>query len=343
MDQGRARREHSRKLTSARWIVHSARVSSALIASALLAMPAVLHAQTYPSRPIRLIVPFPPGGGNDILARAVGQRLAESIGQQIIVDNRGGAGGMVGGQIAATADPNGYTLFLGSLGSLAHNPALRPNNPYDPPRDFTAVSLLATSAFILVAHPSAPASVKELLAVARAKPGALNYGSAGTGSSLHLTGELFKHTTGVNLTHVAYKGTAPAITELMAGQVQVMFSTMPPPLPHVKTGKLRALAVTSARRAKVVSDVPTVIEAGVAGFTVENWQGIVAPAKTPATIVEQLRRELAKVLAQPSMVAVLGVQGLDAASATPAEFDKLIRSEIDKWRALVKAANIRVE
>jgi len=311
----------------------------------LMALSAVAQAQNkpYPDRPLRLIVPFPPGGGNDILARAVGQRLAEAIGQQVIVDNRGGAGGMVGGQIAATADPNGYTLFLGSLGSLAHNPALRPNNPYDPPRDFAAVSLLATSPFILVVHPSAPASVKELLAAARAKPGALNYGSAGTGSSLHLTGELFKYTTGVSITHVAYKGTAPAITELIAGQVQIMFSTMPPPLPHVKTGKLRALGVTSARRAKVVPDTPTVAEAGVPGFSVENWQGIVVPAKTPAAIVEFLRREIAKVLAQPAMIGVLSTQGLDAASATPAEFDKLIRSEIDKWRKLVQAANISVE
>jgi tripartite-type tricarboxylate transporter receptor subunit TctC len=329
MDKSRTRFKHTRGVALA----------------LLMALSALVQAQTrpYPDRPLRLIVPFPPGGGNDILARAVGQRLSEAIGQQVIVDNRGGAGGMVGGQIAATADPNGYTLFLGSLGSLAHNPALRPNNPYDPPRDFAAVSLLATSPFIMVAHPAAPASVKELLAAARAKPGALNYGSAGTGSSLHLTGELFKYTTGVDITHVAYKGTAPAITELIAGQVQLMFSTMPPPLPHVKTGKLRALGVTSAKRAKVVPDTPTVAEAGVPGFSVENWQGIVVPAKTPAPIVDYLRREIAKVLTQPAMIGVLSTQGLDAASATPAEFDKLIRSEIEKWRKLVQAANIRVE
>ena len=332
MDPGRARRQYPRGVALA-----------LLVALASSFSQAQQGAGAYPDRPLRLIVPFPPGGGNDMLARAVGQRLAESIGQQVIVDNRGGAGGMVGGQIAATSDPNGYTLFLGSLGSLAHNPALRPNNPYDPPRDFAAVSLLATSAFILVAHPAAPASVKELLAAARAKPGALNYGSAGTGSSLHLTGELFKHTTGVNIVHVAYKGTAPAITELIAGQVQIMFSTMPPPLPHVKSGKLRALGVTSAKRAKVVPDTPTVAEAGVPGFVVENWQGIVVPAKTPAVIVERLRRELMKVLAQPAMISMLATQGLDAASATPAEFDKLIRSEIDKWRKLVQVANIRVE
>ena len=336
MDQSRARSEYTCGV-----------ITAALTLGAALAVCAVNAAaqapNKYPDRPLRLIVPFPPGGGNDILARAVGQRLAESIGQQVIVDNRGGAGGMMGGQIAATSDPNGYTLFLGSLGSLAHNPALRANNPYDPPRDFAAVSLLATSPFILVAHPAAPASVKELIAAARAKPGALNYGSAGTGSSLHLTAELFKHTTGLNLVHVAYKGTAPAITELIAGQVQVMFSTMPPPLPHVKTGKLRALGVTSLKRAKAVPDTPTVAEAGVAGFSVENWQGIVVPAKTPAAIIETLRVEITKVMAQPAMISVLATQGLDATAGSPAEFDQLIRSEITKWRKLVQAANIRVD
>ena len=313
-------------------------------AAALAFAPTFIHAQTYPNRPIRLIVPFPPGGGNDILARAVGQRLGETLGQQVIVDNRGGAGGIIGGQIAATADPDGYTLFLGSMGSLAHNPALRTNNPYDPPRDFAAVSLLANSAFILVVYPGLPAnSVRELLALARAKPGALNFGSAGTGSSLHMTGELFKHTTGVNIVHVPYKGTAPALTDLIAGQVQMVFSTMPPPLPHVKSGKLRALGVTTLKRAKVAPDVPAINEAGVAGFQVENWQGIVVPAKTPRAIVDRLNREIIKVLAQPAMIDVLNAQGLDPAGNTPAQFDALIRTEIDKWRKLVQAVGIRVD
>ena len=314
-----------------------------LLALTLLAY-AHVQAATYPDRPVRLIVPFPPGGGNDILARAVGQRLGEALGQQVIVDNRGGAGGIIGGQIAATADADGYTLFLGSMGSLAHNPALRPNNPYDPPRDFAAVSLLANSPFILVVNPGLPAnSVRELLALARAKPGTLNFGSAGTGSSLHMTGELFKYTTGVNIVHVPYKGTAPALTDLMAGQVQMVFSTMPPPLPHVKTGKLRALGVTSLKRAKVAPDVPTIAEAGVTGFQVENWQGIVVPAKTPRAIVDRLNREIIKVLALPMMVDVLSTQGLDAAGNTPAQFDALIRSEIDKWKKLVQATGIRVD
>jgi tripartite-type tricarboxylate transporter receptor subunit TctC len=319
------------------------RVMAAVILLASVAT-APAQAATYPDRPLRLIVPFPPGGGNDILARAVGQRLTESVGQQIIVDNRGGAGGMVGGQIAATSAPDGYTLFLGSLGSLAHNPALRPNLPYNPPRDFAAVSLLATSAFILVVYPGLPVrSVQELIALGRAKRGALNHGSAGIGSSLHMTGELFKHTTGLDIVHVAYKGTAFALTDLMTGQVQMVFSTMPPPLPHVKTGKLRALGVTSLARAKAVPDVPTIAESGVPGFEVENWQGIVVPAKTAKTVVERLNREIIKVLTLPAMIDVLTAQGLDPSGGTPAQFDKLIRSEIDRWRKLVQATGIRVE
>jgi tripartite-type tricarboxylate transporter receptor subunit TctC len=316
----------------------------AILLLALLLAPAHAQRTPYPERPVRLIVPFPPGGGNDILARAVGQRLAESLRQQIIVDNRGGAGGMLGGQIAATADPDGYTLFLGSMGSLAHNPALRANNPYDPPRDFAAVSLLATSPFLLAVHPAVSArTVGELLALARARPGALNYASAGTGSSLHMTAELFKHAAGVNIVHIAYKGTAPALVELLAGQVQMIFSTMPPVLPHVKAGRLRALGVTTTARAKVAPEIPTIAESGVPGFEVQNWQGIVAPRKTPVPIVDQLNREILKVLAAQAMIEVLATQGLDPAGTTPAQFDKLIREEIDRWRKLVKAAGIRID
>lgn len=314
-----------------------------LLCMLLLAVATIALGQPYPSRPLRLIVPFPPGGGNDLLARALAQRLAEPLKQQIIVDNRGGAGGMLGGQIAASADPDGYTLFLGSMGSLAHNPALRVNNPYFPPRDFAAVSMLATSAFLLVGHPSVPPTVRELIAAARAKPGTLNFGSAGTGSSLHLTGELFKHMAGVNIVHVPYKGTAPAITELIAGQVQIVFSTIAPSLPHVKVGKLRALGVTSLKRVKLVADSPTVAESGLPGFEVENWQGIVVPAKTHVTIIGRLHGEITQLLAHSEMIAALGVQGLDTVNVTPLAFNQLIKSEIDKWRQVVRAANIRVE
>ena len=271
-------------------------------------------------------------------------RLTESMGQQFVVDNRGGAGGLIGGQIAATADPDGYTLFLGSMGGLAHNPALRPNLPYNPVRDFAAITLLVTSPFILVVHPGLPAkSVQELLALARAKPGTLNYGSAGVASSLHMTGELFKFVTKINIVHVAYKGTAPALTDLLAGQVQMVFSTMPPPLPHVKTGKLRALGVTTLRRSRAAPDVPTIAESGVPRFEVENWQGIVAPAKTPRAIIERLNREMVRILALPAMIEMFGAQGLDPVGNTPAQFDKLIRVEIDKWTALVKAVGIHVD
>ena len=204
-------------------------------------------AQDYPNKPLRLIVPFPPGGGNDILARAVGQRLAEAVGQQIIIDNRGGAGGLIGAELAAKAAPDGYTIFLASIGNLAFTPALHARLPYDPVRDFAPLTLLATSAFILVVNPSLPAkSVQELIALAKARPGQLNYASAGQGSSLHMTGEIFKLATGTNLVHVAYKGSAPALTDLIGGQVQIMFGTMPATLPQVKAGKLRALGVSDA-------------------------------------------------------------------------------------------------
>jgi tripartite-type tricarboxylate transporter receptor subunit TctC len=298
----------------------------------------------YPDHPVRVIVPFPPGGGNDILARAIAARLTESMHQQFVVDNRGGAGGLIGGQMAATSDPDGYTLFLGSMGGLAHNPALRPNLPYNPARDFAGITLLATSPFILVVYPAVPANnVQELLALARAKPGTLNYGSAGVASSLHMTGELFKHVTKINIVHVAYKGTAPALTDLLAGQVQMVFSTMPPPLPFVKSGKLKALGVTTIKRSKAAPDVPTIAESGVPGFEVQNWQGIVAPIKTPREIVDRLNREIVKILGQPGLVEVFATQGLDPVGNTPAEFDKLIRAEIAKWTALVKAAGIKVD
>jgi tripartite-type tricarboxylate transporter receptor subunit TctC len=324
----------------------SGRCLSTLLTAACAA--GSVHAATgvdaYPDHPVRVIVPFPPGGGNDILARAMAARLSESLRQQFVVDNRGGAGGLIGGQLAATADPDGYTLFLGSMGGLAHNPALRPNLPYNPARDFAGVTLLATSPFILVVYPAVPAnSVQELIALAKAKPGSLNYGSAGVASSLHMTGELFKYVTKINIVHVAYKGTAPALTDLLAGQVQMVFSTMPPPLPFVKNGKLKALGVTTAKRSKAAPEVPTIAESGVSGFEVQNWQGIVVPAKTPRAIVERLNREMVKILAQPSLIEVFGTQGLDPVGNKPGEFDKLIRAEIEKWTALVKAAGIKVD
>ncbi len=300
--------------------------------------------EEFPVRPLRLIVPFPPGGGNDTLARIVGQRMSETVGQQIVVDNRGGAGGVIGATIAAGSAPDGYTLFLGSLGNLAHNPALKADLPYRPSRDFAPISLLATSSFLLAVHPTVAAkSVRELIALAKASPGKLNYASAGTGSSLHMTAELFKHATGTDIVHVPYKGTGPAITDLISGRVQLIFSTMPPVLPHVKSGKLRALGVTSANRAAAAPEVPTVAEAGVAGFDVSNWQGVLAPAKISAAILARLNRAVLATLKLPGMNEALAAQGLESAGGSSAQFATLIKNEIAKYTQVVKAAGIKVD
>ncbi len=301
-------------------------------------------AQETPAKPMRLIVPFPPGGGNDILGRAVAQHLSQVRGQQIIVDNRGGAGGLIGAELAAHAAPDGYTIFLASIGNLAFTPALQPKLPYDPIKDFAPVTRLATSAFLLVVNPSVAAkSVKELIALARAKPGSLNYASAGQGSSLHLTAEIFKLATGTDLVHVAYKGSAPALTDLIAGQVQVMFGTMPATLPQAKSGKLRALGVSGAKRATAAPEVPTIAEGGVPGFEVLNWYGITLPAGTPPPLVRKLNQDLLAALATPAMLESFNTQGLEAAGGTPAEFASFIKSEITKYAKVVKAANIRAE
>ncbi len=301
-------------------------------------------AEEYPTRPIRMIVPFPPGGGNDLLARSISQPLSQAIGQQVVVDNRGGAGGQIGATLAAAAAPDGYTIFLGSIGNLTFLPVLQSKLQYEPVRDFAPVTLLATSPFILVVNPAVPAkSVKELIALAKAQPGKLNYGSAGPGSSLHMTGELFKLDAGADITHIPYKGTAPALVDLLAGQVQMLFSTMPSVVPHVKSGKLRALGVSSAKRTAVVPDVPTIAEAGVPGFEVLNWQGIVVPKKTPEAIVQRLNSALREALKSPETIAALAKQGLDAAGGTPGEFGALIKSEIEKYAKVAKAANLRLE
>ena len=314
------------------------------VLAAAAALSGTTMAQQFPNKPLRLIVPFPPGGGNDILARFVGQRLAEVIGQQIIIDNRGGAGGLIGAELAAKAVPDGYTLFLASIGNLAFMPALHAKLPYDPVKDFAPLTLLATSAFVLVVNPSVPAkTVKELIALAKAKPGSLNYASAGQGSSLHLTGEIFKLATGTDLVHVAYKGGAPALTDLVAGQVQIMFGTTPATLPQVKAGKLRALGVSGAKRSAAAPEVPTIAEAGVPGFEVLNWYGIVAPGKTPAAIVQKLNRDLLAVLQSPQMIESLSAQGLEAAARSPEQFGAFIKSEIAKYAKVIKAANIRAE
>ena len=302
---------------------------------------ATVTAQAYPSKPLRLIVPFPPGGGNDILARTVGQRLAEVVGHQVIIDNRGGAGGALGAQIAINAAPDGYTLFLGSVGNLAQNPVLQEQPAYDPLRDFAPVTLLATSVFALCVNNAVPAkSVQELIALAKAKPGALNYASAGNGSSLHLAAEIFKHATQTNIVHVPYKGATPAFTDMIAGQVQMIITTMPAALPHIRGGKVRVLGTSGRKRAPVLPEVPTIAET-VPGFEVLNWQGITAPAKIPAALVQALHAHLTVALKRPGMNEALFVQGLDAAGAGPEEFGALMKAEIAKYGKVVKAAGIK--
>jgi tripartite-type tricarboxylate transporter receptor subunit TctC len=314
----------------------------ALAALGSIAMPA--HAQTYPTKPIRLVVPFPAGGTTDILARAVAQKLSETLGQQVIVDNRPGAGGNIGSELVARAAPDGYTLLMGTVGTHAINVSLYPKLPYDPVKDFTPIVLVAGVPNVLVVNPSLPAqSVAELIAYAKANPGKLNFASSGSGTSIHLSGELFKVLTGVQITHVPYKGSAPALTDLMGGQVQLMFDNLPSSLAFIKAGRLRALAVTSKTRAAALPDVPTMVEAGVPDFEASSWFGMLAPAGTPRDIVVRINAEVAKWLATPEAREKLAGQGAIAAGGAPEDFARHIASETAKWEKVVKASGAKVE
>ncbi|HEX2827631.1 MAG TPA: tripartite tricarboxylate transporter substrate binding protein [Burkholderiales bacterium] len=296
----------------------------------------------YPTKPIRLISAYAPGGGNDTMARALAQRLTEAWGQQVIVDNRPGANGLLACEITAKAPPDGYTLLMASISSHGINPALYKKIPYDPIRDFTPISLLGTTANMLVVHPSTPAkTVKELVAYAKSK-GGLTYGSNGIGSSQHLAGALFASTFGLNLTHVPYKGTGPMTTDLLGGQIAMAFANMTTALPHVRTKKLIPIAVTSLTRSPQLPDVPTVAET-VPGFEATSWWGIVAPRATPAGVVEPLNREIVKVLASPDMKTFMHGLGAEAKGTTPKEFDAFIRAELVKWAKVVKESGARAD
>ncbi len=298
----------------------------------------------YPAKPVRVIVTFTAGGGTDMAARAIGQKLAEQWGQQFIIDNRAGAGGIIGTEIVAKSAPDGYTLLLASSSGLVLNPLLTSKLPYDPVKDFAPVSLLAINPTLLVVISSLPVNnVKELIALAKAKPHSLNYASVGLGSPIHLAMELFKAMTGTDMVHVPYKGAGPAVTDLLGGQVQLMFNSMPTVLPHVKTGKLRALAVGSARRAKTVPDVPTVAESGVPGFDAATWFGIVAPSATPKAVVDKLNAGIAKGLEDPEMAQRLLSQGSEVQGSTPEGLAKYMRDESERWRKLIKTAGIKVD
>jgi tripartite-type tricarboxylate transporter receptor subunit TctC len=290
------------------------------------------------------VVPFPPGGATDILARDVAQKLTEAWGQSVVVDNRPGAGGNIGSELVAKAPPDGYTLLMGTVGTHAINASLYAKMPYDHIRDFAPVILVAGVPNVLVVNPALPVNtVAELIAYAKANPGKLNFASSGNGTSIHLSGELFKVMAGVQMTHVPYKGSAPAVADLISGQVQLMFDNLPPSLPQIKAGKLRALAVTSSTRAPALPDVPTMAEAGLPGFEASSWFGVLAPAGTPPAIVAKLNAEIARWLATPEAKERLSKQGADAAGGSPEDFVKHIAAETTKWAKVVKDSGAKVD
>ncbi len=300
-------------------------------------------ADGYPSRPIRMIVAYPPGGGTDQVGRVMADQLSQTLGQNVVVDNRGGATGNIGTELAARAVPDGYTLLMGNVAPNAVNVSLFKKLGFDPVRDFAPVSLVAVTPNILVTNPSIPVkTVKELIAYAKAKPGALNFPSAGVGSSSHLAGEMLKSMTGISMVHIPFKGGGPALVAVIAGEVQIMFATMPAAMPHVKSGKVKPVAVTTTKRSQAMPDLPTIAESGVKGYEASTWYGLLAPARTPQAIVTRLHGDTVKILAGPTRQR-LEVQGFEPEGGTPAEFTAYIKSEIIKWAKVIKDAGIPAE
>ena len=313
-------------------------------ALAALALSAAAQPQVYPAKPLRMIVAYPPGGGTDIVGRMLAQKLGESLGQSVVVENRGGASGNIGTELAAHAAPDGYTILMGNVAPNAINVSLFKDLPFDPVADFAPVSLVASTPNILVVHPSTPArTVKEVIALAKAKPGTLNFASAGVGSSSHLAGELFRILAGADIVHVPYKGAGPAMADVLSGQVQLYFATMPAAMPHVKPGKLAPVAVTSARRSQALPGLPTIAESGVPGYEASTWYGVLAPAHTPAAVVARLHGDIVKILADAALHARLADQGFDPVGNSPEEFGAYIKSEILKWGKVIRDAGIRPE
>ena len=310
----------------------------ATAAVAVSLAPLVTQAQpAFPTKPITIIVPFSAGGTTDILARVVGLYMGTDLGQPVVVDNRAGAGGNIGGQAAARATADGYTLFMGTVGTHAINQSLYKKMPFDPIKDFAPLSRVAMVPNLLVANPSQPyKNVKEMIAYAKAHPNKINFGSSGNGSSIHLSGELFKQMAGVDMQHVPYRGSAPAVSDLLGGQISVMFDNMPSAIPHVKGGKLRALAVTTAKRSPALPDVPTIAEAGVPGYEATSWFGLLAPAGTPAPIVAKLNASILKALADPEVKKKLAEQGAEPFGEKPEQFAAFIQAETAKWGKVVK-------
>jgi tripartite-type tricarboxylate transporter receptor subunit TctC len=316
-----------------------------MIAGASLLAPGTpAAAQTYPNKQVRLIVPWTPGGAADILARTVAHKLSEHWGQQVLVDNKPGANGIIGTDAAARAPADGYTLLLGATGPNSVLPSLVAKLPYDALKDFAPVSLIATTTYVLSVHPSMPVnSVKQLVAAAKAKPGQFTFASPGAGTPNHLSGEMFKAATGIDMRHVPYKGSAPAMTDVMGGQITMTFENIAPSLPHVKAGKLKALGITAPKRATLLPDVPTIAESGFPGFQAVGWFGVLAPRGTPAPVVAQLNAEIVRLLKLPEVRNRLLGLGVEIHGSTPEEFDAFARVEIEKWAKVIKAANVRID
>jgi tripartite-type tricarboxylate transporter receptor subunit TctC len=316
--------------------------AAALVIAAMPAFANVASAQEYPARPVRVIIPFPPGGSNDVVGRLIGTHLGERLGKQVIIDNRSGAGGVIGTEAVAKSPPDGYTLLMISL-AHAVNPWLY-KLTYDPIKDFAPIGLLAKGPNVLVVHPSLPVkSVKELIALAKQKPGDLQYASAGIGSFQHLGGELFKLTAGVDLLHVPFKGGGPAMIDVVGGHTKVMFSSMVQTVPQIKSGKLRALATGGLERSPVLPDLPTIAEAGVPGYEAVNWWGLVAPAGTAQPIIDRLNREIEVVQKSPEVQKQFANEGAEAVGMKPADFGGFMASEMNKWEKVVKQGGIKAE
>ena len=314
------------------------------VALALVCAGGAAHAQGYPARAIRLIVPFPPGGPNDVLGRVVAQKLTEQMGQQVVVDNRGGAGGIIGAELAARANPDGHTLLFGGTASMLINPILHKKLGYDPVADFAAVSLVGTAPSLLSLHPSLPVkNVKELIDAAKAKPGQLTFASSGVGTAPHLAGELFNTMAGVTLVHVPYRGGGPAFVDLLGGQVAMYFAGISAALPFVKEGKLRGIAITGAQRSAVMPEMPTIAESGLPGYEVSNWYAIVTAVATPKPIIARLHGELVKALAAEDVKKRFLDLGTDPIGSDPAQLAAYIRSEIPKWTKVIRAAGMKTD
>ena len=313
-------------------------------ALAMIVVHGVAGAQGYPQKPIRLVVGVPAGGTTDVVARLVGQKLSEQMSQKVVIDNRGGAGGNIGAELVAKSPADGYTLFLATIGTMAINPSLYSKMPFDTLHDFDAISQLTSMPQLLVVHPSLPVkSVKDLIAYAKSRPGQLTFASGGSGTAIHLAGELFKTMAGVDMVHVAYKGSSPAMTDLIGGQVSLMFDQILTSLPHVQSGRLRGLAVTTTNRSPAAPQIPTIAEAALPGYAVTTWRGLLAPAGTPRDIVNRLGSETARALQNPDVRERFASQGVDPISSTPEQFAAMMKSELEKWRKVIAASGTKID